>query len=271
MSMNRSVRGTSRLCSRPVVSRLGPLALGLLILAGPREAAAQTASGVPRFSVIVEGAAVWNARNDVRIPPDSGTQFSLVDLIGSGPAAIGRVEATVGLAARHELRFVYAPIEIGGTGKPQRPLAFAGATFPAGVTTDGRYQFTSYRGTYRYTFFAGDRWQWQIGFTGFVRDARIALAQPGVASEDTDVGFVPLAHVRGRTALGRRARLTLEADATAAPQGRAFDVAAMLDVDVTRWWFVGGGYRTVEGGADVDSVYNFAWLNAAVVRTGVRF
>ena len=53
--------------------------------------------------------------------------------------------------------------------------------------------------------------------------------------------------------------------------GRAFDVAAMFDVDVTPWWFIGGGYRTVEGGADVDSVYNFAWLNAAVVRTGITF
>jgi hypothetical protein len=71
--------------------------------------------------------------------------------------------------------------------------------------------------------------------------------------------------------LGQRVRLTVEADATAAPQGRAFDVAAMLDVNVTPWWFIGGGYRTVEGGADVDSVYNFAWLNAAVVRTGVVF
>jgi hypothetical protein len=32
-----------------------------------------------------------------------------------------------------------------------------------------------------------------------------------------------------------------------------------------------GGYRTIEGGADVDSVYAFAWLNAVVSGVSVRF
>jgi hypothetical protein len=207
----------------------------------------------------------------VRIPPDTGTEFSVVDLIGSGPTAIGRVELTAGLAARHELRFVYAPIEISGTGTPGTPILFAGGVFSPGVATDADYQFTSYRGTYRYTFYAGDRWHWQVGFTGFVRDARVALAQGGLTAEDTDVGFVPLAHLRGRAALNDRVRLSFEADGIAAPQGRAFDVAAMLDVNVTEAWFIGAGYRTIEGGADVDTVYNFSWLNGAVVRTGVTF
>jgi hypothetical protein len=252
--------------------RLPSLTLAILLLAcSPKHAAAQATSTVPRFSALVEGAAIWAARNDVRIPPETGTEFSIVDLIGSGPTTIGRVEVTAGLAARHELRFVYAPIEISGTGVPATPIAFAGGTFAPGVPTRADYQFTSYRGTYRYTFYRGDRWHWQVGFTGFVRDARVALAQPGVTAEDTDVGFVPLGHLRGRAALGNRIRLILELDGTAAPQGRAFDVAAMLDVTVTKGWFIGGGYRTVEGGADVDTVYNFSWLNAAVVRTGITF
>jgi hypothetical protein len=32
-----------------------------------------------------------------------------------------------------------------------------------------------------------------------------------------------------------------------------------------------GGYRTLEGGADVVSVYNFAWLHYAVVSASYRF
>ncbi len=246
-----------------VVFILTSLMAGVVLAQGP--------PSVPRVSALVEGAALWSQRNDVRIPPEGGTEFSIVDLIGSGPSGIGRVEVTTGLAARHELRFVYAPIEVSGSGVPSGAIAFAGEQFGGGVVTNADYKFTSYRATYRYTFYSGDRWQWQVGFTGFVRDARIALSQPGVAAEDTDVGFVPLAHVRGRAALGRRARLTIEADGTAAPQGRAFDVAAMVDVYVTPRWFIGAGYRTVEGGADVDSVYNFSWLNAAVVRTGISF
>ena len=163
----------------------------LLFSLSPAIAAAQTTPAVPRFSALVEGASLWLARNDIRIPPDTGTEFSIVDLIGTGPTAAGRVEVTTGLASRHELRFVYAPIEISGTGVPPEAIAFAGQVFAPGVATEADYQFTSYRGTYRYTFYAGDRWQWQIGFTGFVRDARIALRQAGVSAEDTDAGSFP--------------------------------------------------------------------------------
>ena len=36
-------------------------------------------------------------------------------------------------------------------------------------------------------------------------------------------------------------------------------------------WSVTAGYRTVEGGADTDEVYNFAWFNAFVVSGIYRF
>ena len=63
----------------------------------------------------------------------------------------------------------------------------------------------------------------------------------------------------------------MEIDGAAAPQGRAFDFAATLNYEPTPRWTVGAGYRTIEGGADVDEVFTFAWLNAAIVRAGVRF
>ena len=82
-----------------------------------------------------------------------------------------------------------------------------------------------------------------MGFTGFVRDARIALTQAGTAAEDTDV-----ASCRSATSAQRR----------------GWQIAG-------EWrWTVGAGYRTIEGGADVE-VFTFAWLNAAIVRAGVRF
>jgi hypothetical protein len=139
------------------------------------------------------------------------------------------------------------------------------------VPTDAEYQFSSYRATYRYRVHDGDTWRWNVGFTGFVRDARIALAQPRVAAEDTDVGFVPLAHVAGDATVGNRWLLALELDATAAPQGRAFDGAATLSYRLNPTVTLGAGYRTIEGGADVDRVFNFAWLHAAVIRAGVSF
>lgn len=53
--------------------------------------------------------------------------------------------------------------------------------------------------------------------------------------------------------------------------GRVEDVARELVHDVSKRWSVTGGYRTVEGGADIDELYSFAWLNAAVVSGVCRF
>lgn len=223
-----------------------------------------------RVGLIVEGLNVWQERNDVRIPPDSGTPFSIVELIGRSPTQSMRGELTIETTERQELRFVYAPLRVIGRGTPAAPIAFAGGSFSA-VPTEAEYQFSSYRGTWRYRIHHGDTWTWRVGATAFIRDARIALAQPGTSAEDTDVGFVPLGHVSADARLSNRWHLAFELDGTAAPQGRAFDFAATLNYRPLSRVTLSAGYRTIEGGADVAAVFAFAWLNAAVARLGVRF
>lgn len=223
-----------------------------------------------RVGLTVEGLNVWQNRNDVRIPPDSGTPFSIVDLIGVAPTRSIRSELTVDVTERQELRVVYAPLRITGRGTPVSSIAFAGGAFGQ-VPTDAEYQFSSYRGTWRYRVYQGGTWTWHIGATAFIRDARIALTQPGQAAEDTDVGFVPLGHVSADARLSRRWHLAFDLDGTAAPQGRAFDFSATVNYRPLPRLTLSAGYRTIEGGADVDSVFAFAWLNAAVARVGVRF
>lgn len=240
---------------------------GLALVGTGREASAQSA---PRFGVALEGSVLWSSRNDVRIPPDTGTRFSIVDLIGRAPTGGLRVEATVDVTDRHGLRFVYAPLRVTGRGTPAAPIEFAGGSF-APVPTEAEYQFSSYRATYRYRVYDGRTWSWRVGFTGFVRDARIALAQAGAEAEDTDVGFVPLGHVSGEARLADRWTLRFEVDGAAAPQGRAFDILAAVEYQPTPRWGLSAGYRTIEGGADVDEVFTFAWLNAAVLRAEFRF
>ena len=223
-----------------------------------------------RVGLSVEGLTFWQQRNDVRIPPATGTEFSIVDLIGTARTPSIRTEITLGLSERQELKFVYAPLRVTGRGTPGAAIAFAGEDF-ARAPTDAEFQFSSYRATWRYRVFEGRTWTWRVGFTGFVRDARIALTQADRSSEDTDVGFVPLGHVSAEARLTDRWQFGVELDGSAAPQGRAFDVAAALTYRPVPRWSVAFGYRTIEGGADVDAVYTFAWLNAAFVRLGVRF
>jgi hypothetical protein len=241
----------------------------LILLLTAAAASAQTATP-GRIGLTVEGLSVYQQRNDVRIPPDTGTEFSLVDLVGSARTPSVRVTATVDVTERQQIRLVYAPLQLTGRGTPALPIAFAGTTF-AHAPTDAIYKFSSYRATWSYRVHQGRTWTWRVGFTGFVRDARIALTQTDRTAEDTDVGVVPLGHVSGDARLADAWSVGFELDGSAAPQGRAIDFAATLEYRPTARLKVFGGYRTIEGGADVDAVYAFAWLNAAVAGLGVRF
>jgi hypothetical protein len=98
-----------------------------------------------------------------------------------------------------------------------------------------------------------------------VRDASIGLAQGGVASRKNDLGFVPLLHVDARRTLSGGWHVSFDADALAGGPGRAIDAALKLGYDLDGRWAVHAGYRTVEGGADVESVYNFAWLHYGAI------
>lgn len=225
----------------------------------------------PKIVLDLEAGALWLARNDVQIPNETGTRFSLQELIGSGPSALTRAELTWNINPRHALRVVYAPVRVERSGTPAVGLLFAGEQFAAGVPTEAVYKFSSYRATYRYRFYEGETWSWRVGGTAFIRDARVALAQGALAAEDTDVGFVPLAHLNGEARLGERWLVVLDLDVAAAPQGRAIDFGGRLRYALTDRWSLGAGYRTIEGGADVDQVFNFAWLNAAVASLAVTF
>lgn len=241
--------------------------IALLLAAAP----ALADDATPRFEVELEGGAVWQTRNDVQIPnTDQGTRFALDDVVGTGPWPSGRLYLTWNITPRHGLRLLAAPLTLSETAALPSEVRFEGETFAPGTPTEATYQFNSWRLTYHYRFHDGARWTGWVGFTAKIRDARIELEQPGVSAKKTDLGFVPLLHLRGAARLAQGWRLELDADALAGGPGRAVDAALKVYADVGERWSVGAGYRTVEGGADVEEVYNFAWLHYAVVSLRAR-
>ena len=223
-----------------------------------------------RFGIELEFGPVWFSKNDVRVPGDTGTQFDMTDLTGSGPDLFARLGGYWNINDRHGLRLVLAPLEVSGTGELREDTDFAGETFTAGPT-EGIYKFNAYKLTYRYTFRDRGAWRWRIGFTGVIRDANIELRQGTLRANDDDVGFVPALHLSGEYRIGDRWLFALDFDGLAGGPGRLFDVALKLEYDLTERWRIGAGYRTLEGGADTDDVYTFAWLHYGVLDLSYRF
>lgn len=233
-----------------------------------------TAAAAPpprRLGLELEAGPAWQGYNDVQIPnDDTATRFSLTDAVGKGPWPAARVYLTWRLSDASDLRALYAPLTIDEPGTLSAPVSFAGGAFAAGPT-NATYKFNSYRLTYRHRFHDGARWSWWWGGTAKIRDARIALAQDGVTAAKDDLGFVPLLHVSGEWRLAAGWRVTFDADALAGGPGRAEDAALKLSRDLGERARLAVGYRLVEGGADVDEVYTFAWLHYAVASVSLDF
>jgi len=224
---------------------------------------AQTSSGARRFELGLELGPVWTEKNDVRVPGDTGTKFDMTSLTGPGPELGWRIDGGWQINEKHAVRAVIAPFEVSGTGELSGITDFAGQTFAAGPA-NATYKFNTYKFTYRYTFFDRDDWRWNAGITGVIRDANIELQQGQIRANDDDLGFVPTLHLSGAYQLSDQWRLALDFDGLAGGPGRLVDLSLKAHYALHDRWRVGGGYRLLEGGVDIDEVYNFAWLNFLV-------
>jgi hypothetical protein len=223
------------------------------------------------WNIGLETGATWQTYNDVQIPGDTGTRFSLSDLVGDDPLPFLRLELFYDISDRHQLRFLIAPLGYTKDGVLDKDVAFDGQNFSAGENTEATYKFNSYRATYRYKFYEGQKWNWRVGATIKVRDAEIALKQGDVSASNTDLGVVPLLNLYGDYQFADKWSFIVDFDGLASKQGRAIDLGLKVNYDINKNWYAGGGLRVVEGGADNETVYNFAQFNYAVLSAGYRF
>lgn len=233
------------------------LLLGFWIMA----TTAGVIAGEVKWSIVMEGGMSVPGYNDVQVPNETGTRFSLKRDFDIDREFFIRLRLTGRFGQKHALSLLYAPLTLNAVGTPAKPIAFEGKSFPAGSAVRALYRFNSYRLTYRYRLAKSSRLQLWLGLTAKIRDAEIKLTAPSVTSVKSNVGFVPLLHLYLDWSWTKRVGLLFEADALAAKQGRAEDIAAALCYNLNSRWAVKLGYRLVEGGADVDEVYNFALIN----------
>jgi len=213
----------------------------------------------------IETGAVATGYNNVRIPGDQGTLFSLKTDLISKTEIFFRLRANYTIKSRHTLSLLYAPLETVSKGNVPYDILFEGETFPANTDLTGTYKFNSYRFTYRYEIVFKPKFEFGLGFTAKIRDAKIAMASSSLESEKTNVGFVPIINFRMFWKPYEKLGFLLEGDALAAPQGRAEDVLIAATYRVSDRIGLKAGYRILEGGAENDEVYNFALFNYASV------
>jgi hypothetical protein len=216
-----------------------------------------------QWSLDIETGLVSVSKNTIQVPNPGGTRFSLSNEFDIKSKAYYRIRLSSLLGKRHQLSVLYAPLTVRAKGETDQDLIFQDTVFPGGEKLDALYRFNSYRLTYRYLLLNKKKFKLWLGFTAKIRDAKILLSTESSEDDTTNVGFVPLLNLILDWSFANKIGLLLEVDALAAPggQGRAEDVALSFYHKLGENKSLRIGYRFIEGGANVEEVYNFAFIN----------
>ena len=222
------------------------------------------------FNFMLESGAVWQHRNDVKIPGNTGTRVNF-DEFNQGPFFHYRGELYWKITDNHNLRAVYAPLNIAVKGRLPGNALFDGVSFSTSEELEVNYKFNSYRLTYFYSYWQSGKSFLNLGVTGKIRDAEIEFKQPSQKASYDNVGFVPLLFVEYQAPIGSDWLFHTNIDAAAAPQGRAIDLTVKFRRPFMEKYKLGFGLRSLEGGADNDKVFTFSWLNYAILDISGEF
>ncbi|MEQ8908598.1 MAG: hypothetical protein RIC95_05370 [Vicingaceae bacterium] len=225
----------------------------------------QTHLATAQAFIDLESGVVFSGYNNVQVPGDAGTRFSLKTDLSPDPSPFYRARAGYTIKSRHTFSALYAPLTINSNGSTNFTLAFAGENFSANSPIEASYTFNSYRLTYRYRLVDQPKFELGLGFSGKIRDAEISLKSEGLNASKTNLGFVPLINFRLHWQPQEKMGILLRGDALAAPQGRAEDVMLAGTYNLSEQLRIRAGYRILEGGADNDEVYNFTLVHYATV------
>jgi len=221
-------------------------------------------SSYAQWQLDAETGFVLSGYNDVRIPNETGTKISLSRELKTDPELFIRGRLTYSIGEKHTIAILVAPLRLHAKGKVDRIVKFEKEEFPANIQLKSTYRFDSYRLTYRYDFYNTGEVQAGLGMTFKIRDASISLEGGNKKAEKKNTGFVPLINFKVQWMFSEQLSLLLDGDALAAPQGRAEDVFLGLLFWPGKNVGLKLGYRVLEGGVDVDEVYNFTLVNYIV-------
>lgn len=225
-----------------------------------------------QWTIDLETGLAFQNYNDVRIPNEGATLFDFTkEFDAEGPVIPFRARLAYTIAEKNHIILLYAPLSIDYEGAPSKDIQFAGSVLEQNIPTNGYYQFNSYRITYRRDFIRNNQWILGAGFTAKIRDASVRLNnETGVSGRKDDLGFVPLLHLFAEYQFSDYS-LYFEGDGLAGGPGRAFDLFLGGRVLLTDKISCKVGYRLLEGGADVDEVYNFTLVNYGIIGLIVQF
>ncbi|WP_230470452.1 hypothetical protein [Lujinxingia vulgaris] len=223
-----------------------------------------------------------------------GTYFDYVEEGGQDvlfPFMRLSVEAKFG--ERHNVVFLYQPLDIQTQVLTEREVVADGAVFAEETPLNLRYGFSFYRASYMFDLITSERTELGVGASLQIRNATISFESGDgtLRRVRRDVGPVPILKVRGRHTLENGVWFGAEIDGFYAPGqwvngstdtevlGAILDASVRAGLEVTPELDAFLNVRYLGGGADGTSSnqdgpsdgYTRNWLNLVIVSLGFNY
>lgn len=220
------------------------------------------------FLLDLETGPLFWGYNNIRVP-NKNSMLTTVKSLNTSPQIFFRLRFIYTIKKRHHLEILWAPLSVQFKGKLKDDFSFQDKIFSAHEPLSLDYQFNSYRFGYAYDFLSRKKIAMGIGLTFKIRDASIKVSSSQGSRTEANVGFVPLIRLRLLWKFSPMVHFIFEGDALGAPQGRAEDFLFAFLFRLSPHVQSKLGYRILEGGVNVKSIFNEAMLHCLVF--GINF
>ena len=188
--------------------------------------------------------------NRVDLPTENGISYRLTGAYDVSPNG--------------KIYFLLAPLTLKYQTTADRDFEFRGGNYLSNTETTVTYKFNSYRVGYLWTF-GTETFEYWAGAVAKIRDADIKVTQGDISKNFSNVGFVPLLAAGFHYKPTDIYSLYFHLDGSSAPQGSAYDGVVEARVRIKDGLTAGIGYRVLGGGADNDTLKNFAEFQSTTV------
>jgi len=205
--------------------------------------------------------------NDIQIPGNSGSLFSLSDDLKADMSYNFRFKLVQPIAEKHRLIFMYAPLKIKSSGKIQKIyqeefFEFGEMSIPTNQVPDldfnGEYRLDTYRQSYMYDIIKLSKTQISAGASVEIRDEAIKLTGGDYYGKRSDSAVVPSVNLKIVNALNDKISLLAEADVLIDSKNRAEDIYLGMSYKILKDSKLNVGYRILERKTDKAEIFNSA-------------
>lgn len=206
---------------------------------------------------------IWIAKHTIQFS-QTGTKF---DYVKEGNQSVllpfERYTAELAIGRRHNIVFLYQPLDINTTARLERDINVNNVVFPEGTVMELKYGFSFYRMSYLYNIVNTEKRTISAGASFQIRNASIVFASKDGALQDVNqnIGPVPILKMRYRESFTDKVWTEIEADGFYASgkyitgstndfTGAIYDVSGRLGMKISRNIDAYMNARYIGGGAN---------------------